>query len=180
MSLKIIKANQSHADAIAMIGKRSFSDAFSHLFKNQNDLLEYLGYTYRPEKIAKSIGKENNVFFLAIADGLPVGFAKIKKHSLNDEIESVSQMELQKIYVLAGYHGTGAGSALLNAVIDLARQLQPELIWLDTEITNDRAIRFYEKNGFRKYGKNYFRVGTQTFEYHVMTLPVAEMECVGC
>ena len=176
MNSRVIIANSSHADVISSIGKQSFRDAFAHLFKNKEDLLEYLEYTYHRDKILKSLEKENNVFFLAFVENVPVGFAKAKKYSLNEQIESIAQMELQKIYVLSYYHGSGAGQALLQAVIDLANKVQPDFLWLDTHIDNEKAIRFYERNGFRKGGKYLFTIGTQTFAYHLMCLPLAVME----
>jgi|SRR5436190_9032774 len=176
MNTRVIIANSSHADVISSIGKQSFRDAFAHLFKNKEDLLEYLEYTYHRDKILKSLEKENNVFFLAFVENVPVGFAKAKKYSLNEQIESIAQMELQKIYVLSYYHGSGAGQALLQAVIDLANKVQPDFLWLDTHVDNEKAIRFYERNGFRKGGKYLFTIGTQTFAYHLMCLPLAVME----
>jgi len=176
MNIKVITADPSHAFTISSIGKQSFRDAFAHLFKNKEELLEYLEFTYHPDKIAKSLEKENNVFFLAFVENVPVGFAKVKKHSLNEQIESIAQMELQKIYVLSYYHGSGAGQALFQAVVDLANEIQPDFLWLDTHVSNAKAIRFYEKNGFRKSGKYHFTIGTQTFEYHLMSLPITVMQ----
>lgn len=172
MRVRIITADPSHASTVSVIGKQSFSNAFGHLFKSKDELIDYLNYTYRTEKIAASIHKRNNVFFLAFIEGVPVGFAKVKKYSLNDQFESVAQMELQKIYVLPYYHGSGAGAALMEAVIDLANEVRPDLIWLDTYIGNAKAIRFYEKYGFKKSGNHYFTIGTQTFQYDLMSLPV--------
>ena len=86
--MKIIQADVSHAAIIATIGKKSFRKAFENLFNSREELLEYLEYTYYPVKLAKSIRKENNVYLLAFLDGKAVGFAKVKKHSLNDQIES--------------------------------------------------------------------------------------------
>ena len=176
MNIRVIIANSSHADVIASIGKQSFRDAFAHLFENREELFEYLEYTYDRHKILKSLEKENNIFFLAFVEHVPVGFAKVKKYSLNEQIGSIAQMELQKIYVLSYYHGSGAGQALLGAVIDLANKVQPDFVWLDTHIQNEKAIRFYERNGFRRGGKYLFTIGTQTFEYYLMCLPVAVME----
>ena len=150
MSIKIITANTSHTPVISTIGKQSFRDAFAHLFNNKTVLQNYLDKTYHPDKIARSLQKENNVFFLAFVENVPVGFAKVKKYSLNDQIQSVAQMELQKIYVLSYYHGSGAGASLMQAVLDLSKQVRPDLLWLDTYTGNTKAIRFYEKNGFKK------------------------------
>ena len=180
MNIRIIVAGPSHADAIAMIGRISFRNSFGQFFKNKEELHEYLDYTYDPAKISRSIDKEDNLFFLALLENVPVGFAKVKKNSLNEQIESVAQMELQKIYVLPYYHGSGAGTALLQHVQVFAEESQPDYLWLDTLTTNAKAIRFYEKNGFRKAGKHHFVIGTQTFEYYLMCLPIAVMEPCEC
>src|SRR5258706_5036963 len=171
MSITITPANVSHAATIATIGKKSFRRAFEHLFKCKEDLFEYLEHTYDPVKLARSLRNENNVYLLALIDGEPAGFVKIKKISLNENIQSLGQMELQKIYVLQEYQGQGVGTALLKEVMNLAKDICPDYIWLDTHISNEKAIRFYEKNGFKKMGKYFFTIGTQTFEYNVMGLP---------
>src|SRR5689334_21667220 len=171
MKIKVLTANPSQADIISSIGKQAFGSAFGNLFNSKEELCEYLDYTYDVAKISKSIEKENNVFFVAFVENVPVGFAKVKKNSLNDQIESIAQMEFQKIYVLPYYHGSGAGPALMQTVLDLADQVCPDYIWLDTHISNAKAIRFYEKYGFQKIGKYYFMIGSQMFEYHLMSLP---------
>ena len=169
---EVIGADITHAHIIADIGRRSFQDAFARYFNRQEDLWEYLEFTYRPEKIAASLSRPNNAFFLCLYNQRPVGFAKIKKQSPNKKIPADRQMELQKIYLLQEYHGTGAAPALLKAVLDLAEDIRPDYLWLDVLIQNARAIRFYEKNGFAKWAKHFFVIGSQRFEYDVMLLPV--------
>ncbi len=180
MILQITKADVSQAAAIATVGKKSFRKAFEHLFKCKEELLEYLDHTYDPVKLAKSIRKENNIYFLAMLDGVAVGFAKIKKHSLNEQIESIAQMELQKLYILQEHHGSGIGTALLKEIKKLGNEICPDYIWLDTHVSNEDAIRLYEKNGFKKIGNYQFTIGTQVFEYYVMGLPVAVNEEAPC
>ena len=173
MHINIITADVSHAADIASIGKKSFRNAFERLFKSKEELFEYLEHTYDPVKLAKSFRKENNIYLLAFADELPVGFAKIKRHSLNDQIASGAQMELQTIYILPEWHGYGVGTSLLKEVRNIAREIYPDYIWLDTHVSNESAIRLYEKNGYKKMGNYFFTIGTQTFEYYLMGLPVA-------
>ncbi len=173
MYTKIIQADVSHAAIIASIGKKSFRKAFENLFRSREELFEYLEYSYDPVKLAKSLRKENNVYFLACRGGEPVGFAKVKKHSLNDQIASGAQMELQKVYIMPGQQGNGAGTALIREVKNLALELKPDYVWLDSYTSNESAIRFYEKNGFKKTGNYFFTIGTQTFHYYLMTLAIA-------
>ncbi len=172
--IKIIRADITNAAIVATIGKKSFRNAFENLFASKEELTEYLEFTYDPVKLARSIRKENNIYLLAFLEGKPVGFAKLKKHSLNDLITSPVQMELQKIYVLTEFQGMGVGAALMNTVNDIAREEAPDSIWLDSYISNERAIHFYENHGFKKIGRYYFTIGSQTFEYYVMELPVTE------
>src|ERR1700686_1024948 len=91
MTIKIIKAGVSHAAAIATIGKKSFRNAFEHLFRSKEEFIQYLDHVYDPVKLARSIRKEDRVYFLALGNEAPIGFAKIKKHSLNEQIESPVQ-----------------------------------------------------------------------------------------
>ena len=171
--VKIIQADITNTAIIATIGKKSFRSTFEHLFGSREELTEYLEFTYNPVKLAKSIRKENNIYLLAFVEGKPVGFAKLKSHSLNDLIASPVQMELQKIYVLPEYQETGVGTALINEVINIARDEVPDSVWLDTYVSNEKAIHFYERFGFEKIGRYYFTIGSQTFEYYVMELQVA-------
>jgi diamine N-acetyltransferase len=173
MEIEIIQANDSHASMIAEIGRISFHHAFSHHFQVREDLDHYLAFTYSYEKISRSLRKRNNVYFLAIVGGEVIAFAKVKKYSLHPQISSVWQAELQKIYVLPEWQGCGAGKKLMNAVLNLAHEIQPEYLWLDVVVNNVKAKKFYEKVGFRRHGFHSFRIGSQLFEYDVLKIPVA-------
>ena len=179
MFTNVVHADVSHAAIIASIGKKSFRTAFEHVFKNRVDMLEYLEYTYDPVKLAKSLRKENNIYLLAYHGNEPAGFAKVKKHSLNDEIESGAQMELQKIYVLPAFQAMGIGSALMKEIKLIAKFLYPDYIWLDAHIGNEHAIRFYERHGFQKIGSDFLTIGSQSFEYLLMGIRVASNVTVG-
>ncbi|SMY11724.1 GNAT family N-acetyltransferase [Brevibacterium jeotgali] len=54
--------------------------------------------------------------------------------------------ELYALYVLQEHYGSGAGQGLLDSAIGDS----PACLWVAAE--NPRAIRFYEKNGFRSDG----------------------------
>ena len=172
-------ANENDAAAIAAIGRQSFADAFGHLFNRKEDLHTYLDYTYEEGKVAKSIRKENNIYLLALADDKLVGFLKMKRHSLNEQIASPVQTELQKIYVLKEYHGSGAGQQLMENALRMAGEINPDYVWLDVHISNPRAIHVYKKHGFLIVGRHFFTIGSQTFEYHLMAKPIAIKELIN-
>lgn len=179
MNIRVRKADINDAETISCIGRRSFRNAFRNVF-NFCNLDEYLENVYDPAVIRRSFERQNNIYFLAEINDRPVGFAHVKIFSLNDEIESGSQMQLEKIYVLPGYQRKGVGTSLLKKVIDLACKIGPEYLWLDVYAGNEQAILFYEKNGFTKGSEYYRGFGSQRFEFYMLMLPVQVNETICC
>jgi ribosomal protein S18 acetylase RimI-like enzyme len=65
---------------------------------------------------------------------------------------------IQTIEVDRQYRGRGIGSELLRRMEFSARQAGAVLIWLHVEAENGKAIRLYERHGYRLEGKeeNYY------------------------
>ncbi|KIC68276.1 GNAT family N-acetyltransferase [Kocuria rhizophila] len=80
---------------------------------------------------------------VAEVDGTIVGFAE---HGRPVEPGPARERELRVLYVLREHHGSGAGQALLDAVLGE----EPAQLWVAE--ANPRAIRFYERNRFRADG----------------------------
>jgi ribosomal protein S18 acetylase RimI-like enzyme len=69
-------------------------------------------------------------------------------------------VELSKCYVHPEHHGLGAAAELMQASLQAAGAAGGAGVWLGVNSQNARAIRFYEKSGFRKVGTKSFRLGT--------------------
>lgn len=76
-----------------------------------------------------------------------------------DAISIRPSVELSKCYFRAETHGDGISAPLLTATLDAARSRGAAGAWLGVNQVNGRAIRFYEKSGFRQVGMKRFRVG---------------------
>jgi ribosomal protein S18 acetylase RimI-like enzyme len=72
--------------------------------------------------------------------GQPVGFCMVKDD------------ELYQLYVSAPARGSGLAAALLGDAEALLAANGVETAWLACAIGNDRAAKFYEKNGWRLAG----------------------------
>jgi N-acetylglutamate synthase-like GNAT family acetyltransferase len=59
------------------------------------------------------------------------------------------QLELTKMGVRPDVRGMKAGEFLLQALIERARKMQPERLYLLTNLICEAAIHLYEKAGFR-------------------------------
>ena len=69
-------------------------------------------------------------------------------------------VELSKCYVHPEHHGLGAAAELMQASLRAAAEDGGRGIWLGVNSQNARAIRFYEKSGFRKVGTKSFNLGS--------------------
>jgi streptothricin acetyltransferase len=57
-------------------------------------------------------------------------------------------LKIFELHVLAEMRGLGVGRALMERVIALARDQHVPTMWLETQNTNVKAIRFYRRMGF--------------------------------
>lgn len=57
------------------------------------------------------------------------------------------------IAILKGWRGIGLGAAMMNALLQLAKQAGLRIVILDHFATNSAARRLYEKVGFREIGR---------------------------
>jgi len=64
-----------------------------------------------------------------------------------------STAKLNRMFVLSNYHGKGVGQALFDHAIAFARKMEYKEVILNTHLLMKRAHHFYEKNGFKKIGK---------------------------
>ncbi|MEX0314497.1 MAG: N-acetyltransferase family protein [Allomuricauda sp.] len=166
--MQIAKATLSDATIIALLARITFTETFGHYFGDKADLENYLDHTFNVEKLKNSLTKPNNVYWLAKIDGLPVGYAKLKLNSPSPFIEEQDVCQLQKIYVLRNFLAKKVGLALQNELLEEAAN-KSEKIWLSVLKENIRAIRFYEKTGFKKIGNHNFQIGKELFEFQAMS-----------
>lgn len=169
MKLEIRKANVNDAATLALLAQMTFKEAFEHFWSDKQVLKKYFKSTFSVEKMRSSVGKENNVFWIAFADELPVGYAKLKKYCPYEDLEDKSPAQLQKIYILDHYIGNKIGTQLQDALFDEVRRLGIKTLWLAVWDANDKGVRFYERHGFVKAAKYHYSFEHMEIDYEVMT-----------
>lgn len=124
--------------------------------------------TEEEEKFIQSMKeKEHSVLYLAWKDGEIVGDA-----SLNGFFRRMSHRAEFGISVAKAEWGQGIGSALLQKIIEYAKEHTIELINLEVRSDNMRAIRVYEKYGFSKIGTSpaYYKMDGKYYDFDLMVL----------
>lgn len=167
--MEIRIANNKDAVFIALLGRITFTETFGHLFRDAQDLRDYLNSTFSVSKIENSMCKPNNVYWIAFVNRLPVGYAKLKLHSRSDFIPDKNVCQLQKIYVLKEFLDGKIGFRLQSLLLDKAKEEGFKKVWLSVLNSNERAKNFYIRNGFLEIGNHDFRIGKENFEFIAMS-----------
>ena len=166
--MEVRLARKEDAPFIALLGRTTFTETFGHFFRDQQDLIDYYNSTFSVQKIEAGIQKPNNLFWIAFANRLPVGYAKLKLHSNSEFIDSTDVCQLQKIYVLKDFLSMKIGLELQRTLLEKAKELGFHQIWLSVLHSNERAISFYKKSGFEEVGSHDFQIGKENFEFVAM------------
>jgi ribosomal protein S18 acetylase RimI-like enzyme len=157
-SVVIRTAETADGPCIAELAARTFIKAFA-LHNDPADIDAYVSNAFSRDTILHEIEDANCLFFLAVEDGINIGYAKTRKGEPPECVGGPKPIELERIYVDASRQSTGVGALLMQEVFDYARHEGYETVWLGAWEKNPNARRFYERHGFVPVGSKYFMVG---------------------
>jgi ribosomal protein S18 acetylase RimI-like enzyme len=138
----------------------------------QSDVDAFVALNLSEAKFEDYLKDPNRIVLLAESDIGAVGYTMLVRGPIADPdvralVDERSSIELSKFYVLAEGHGSGIGAELMRATLDAAAGTGATSCWLGVNQRNERAAKFYTKNGFAVVGTNRFLVGEQWHDDHV-------------
>lgn len=140
------------------IGRQTFQETFSASNSDEN-METYLIEGFSTEKLTTELNDKNAAFYFATMDSKVVGYLKLNFGDSQTELKDHKALEIERIYVLNEFQGKKVGQILYEKAITIARQKNVDYIWLGVWEENQRAINFYQKNGFTPFDTHIFRLG---------------------
>ena len=109
----------------------------------------------------------DNAQYFAKVDGEIIGTASLNRRSNRMSHRGVFGISLKK-----AWWGCGAASALTEAILAFAKENDFEQLNLEVRSDNARAIRLYEKYGFRKLCTfpHFFKINGEYVDFDLMNL----------
>lgn len=164
--MNITITNAAPADAAAVL-------AYLATVGGETDNLTFggEGLPFSPEDEAKYIesfcGSHDKIMLSAKDGDRIVSIASLERFS-----NRMSHRAELGISVLRDYWGQGIATALISRLIAFAKENSIEIIELDVRSDNTRAIRLYERFGFRKIGTypRFFKIGDAYCDFDKMCL----------
>ena len=120
---------------------------------NDDGLEQYINKVFGVDTLKRELSDKNIQYYMAFINLEPAGFMKINLFSNLPGLDSQACIELDKIYILPQFKGKKIGKRLLDVAFDIAMNHKKEIFWLSVIDTNEEAISFYEKAGFKFHSK---------------------------
>lgn len=130
--MEIIKMDLSHAQQVAQLEQACFSDPWSL------------------QAVTGEITNPLSLWFVAVEEEQVLGY--IGSQSV------LGEADMMNLAVCQEARGKGIGIKLVNALIDSLRQNGVYRLTLEVRVSNNPAIKLYEKLGFQQIGRrpNYY------------------------
>jgi len=159
--LSIDQAGPGDVSEVQEIAWQTFYETFYDTNTRAN-LENYLHAHFNHGRIGEELGNPSSSFFVARINGQVAGYLKVNTGDAQTETMEAGGFEIQRIYVRRCWYGQKVGQALLDHALAMARQKRSAFVWLGVWEKNQRAIRFYQKNGFEPFDTHIFRIGKET------------------
>jgi diamine N-acetyltransferase len=144
----------ANASALSELAIRAYRDHYLDLWHDEGAW--YIQHSFAPYQLATELADPNARYFRIDLERKPVGFLKVNLDNplpgspLPNE-SAVTDMELERIYLVDAATGQGVGQAAMNFVEMMARERGKQTLWLKS-MDNSLALGFYKRLGFQQHG----------------------------
>ncbi|MFC6645928.1 GNAT family N-acetyltransferase [Granulicella cerasi] len=171
------RATHDDAAALALLGGATFLEAFTWMLPGA-DIVAFCAEQHTREKYAAYLAKPTTQITLAVSGiDAPVGYAMLTAPDTPSIETTADDIELKRIYLFSRFRshlveGVKASQALMDAAVADARAMGAKRLLLGTHAGNERAVRFYRRNGFEIVGTRTFQVGAQQCSDYILARPL--------
>jgi ribosomal protein S18 acetylase RimI-like enzyme len=178
VSLSIRPAGPEDAAVLHEVAAATFALA-SPPDTRPEDIDAFIASSLSAARFQEHLADPARMLFLATLDDAVVGYSMLVTGEPSDAdaaraVVHRPTVELSKIYVRAEHHRSGVAAELMAASLRAAAVSGARSVWLGVNQRNERANRFYDKQGFRIVGTKRFLVGTRLFDDFVRERLVGE------
>src|SRR4029078_6737417 len=128
--------------------------------------------SFSPSIQAAEISSPAMHTLLSQSEGCIAGFAQLRWNSAIACVQAESPGEIERLHVVADWHGKGVARDLMDACIEAMTGDGCDVAWLGVWEHNPRAIAFYKKCGFAEVGDHIFLLGNDAQRDIVMARPL--------
>ncbi len=166
------KVHQNEIDKLQIISRKTFGETFGDRNTAEN-MNKYLNEELSIAKLTAELNNPGSEFYFALLNNEPIGYLKLNRGQAQTDICDGASLEIERIYVSMEFHGKKVGQALYEKAIEIAKNIGVEYVWLGVWEENNKAIKFYTKNGFKAFDTHSFMLGDDEQKDILMKLAIS-------
>ena len=142
-----------HLELVSLM-KRIYPSAYKQMWKNE-DCSFYFEHFYNLDNLRKELEETESEYYFIYYNANLVGILRVHYDKPMKTKPGLSGCYLNRIYLGEEAQGKGIAKELMTWVEQKARLRGNKVIWLEAMDTQDQALKFYKKHGFKKSHKAY-------------------------
>lgn len=155
-------ATEADSTSLTELAATTMREAFGPPHNPADLVDEYIHSAITEPLLAAELTDRRSTFFLLeSAEKKLIGYAKMRRHAPPRQMTERQAVEIQRIYLLQAHVGQGQGRLLMEHCLSWAREQGYRAVWLGVWERNERALAFYQKLGFERFGYHYFQFGSE-------------------
>ncbi|HMG14268.1 MAG TPA: GNAT family N-acetyltransferase [Saprospiraceae bacterium] len=147
-------------DELRKLAIDSFIETYSWANTEENMQL-YVDKYFSVNQLREEINYHTSQFYFALLENKAIGYIKLNFGQAQTDIKEDNNLELERIYVLKDFQANRVGYELMQKAIQIADEYKKDYLWLGVWEKNEKAIKFYEKNGFIPFAHHPFMLGDE-------------------
>lgn len=165
----IREANFNDAEKLGKFATKAFYDAYEW-YNTAENMRNYVNTYFSIDALKKEILDDSTKYFVVEIEGSIVGYAKIGQMNTQSSLANCSHSEIERLYVDEKIQRRGIGLLLIQHLVKYALQRKNTCLWLGVWQKNEKAVSFYQKNGFEIFGTTTFVLGDDPQDDYLMKL----------
>jgi diamine N-acetyltransferase len=160
MKLSFRSCDQNDLMELLSISRSTYYNSFIADNTAENMQL-YLDSAFSRNTLTEELEKNESEFYFVSLMDVVVGYFKINWGDAQKDMKGKDAIEIERIYVLKEFQRKKLGRQMLEKIIEIAKHKSVKYIWLGVWEKNIKAIRFYDRNSFEKFGTHDFMLGNE-------------------
>ena len=153
----IIRATEEDSLSLSELSKQTLMESHGRSAPKE-DMDQYIALKYNEETIKAELRDPANIYHLLYYKEELVGFSKINLDIPYTEGVDKHMAKLDRIFLLKKVYDLKLGVELLTFNLNFMKHHHQTGVWLFAWTENERAIRFYKRNGFVIVGSHDFKI----------------------
>lgn len=155
VSFKLLTPSDS--PLLAQIGRISLLESHGH--SQPIEIMQaYVSRSFSEAACRTELADKSNIFYAVYYNAQPAGYSKIIYSRPHPAISIAPVTKLERLYLLKEFYDLKLGHLMLHQAIENSKKTGDKGMWLEVWKGNERAVRFYERQGFQTVGETRFKL----------------------